>query len=390
MNQIKNTFLIVVPFLFIACGSEKSSDNFTISTLLSEYNVVEGMKKDVKVQSDREGITFKILDKSQAMQTVINKNSGILVYRAPENINGTEDIKVIGIDANGKQSDPLTLTFKTVSKDIQPSTKILKTGADDGGFGEDRLFVQDLEGDIVDFFGNTWAENSDTKLSEVKSYLSASIKCEVLGLKQGKNFRLPTMNEALNLIDYSKVSGTGMIDDAFLNRTLAFTWVDSKNDKNMVVSFDNALVANIDSFSVGQNYTSRCIDSLKSTNEHIVSTDRYSGYTFDFSTGLKWSPIIERRPIASDNNETASEYCADKHSGRVPNINELRSVIEDSGVSTFITNGATILISSTPFNDINISARKSNYAMYLREDGTIGFGREYNELQNGITCVSNF
>ncbi len=382
----------IVTFLSVGCGGgDDNSPKPVIFANSLEFIVVEGMKKDIQLSSDKDNVKYEILSNTQNSDIELFKNSGLLIYRASDNeINPiAKNVTIVATDANGKQSNQLTLTFKTVSKDIQPSIEILKTGADDGGFGKDRRFTIS-NGDIIDPFGNVWAEDSDPKLTEAKTYLNASNKCELIKLyNPGSNWRLPTMDEALNLIDYSKLPGTSMLESIFTNQTLAYTWVEAKNDNKMAVSFNNALVANIDQYNIGQAYTSRCINAPSSNNNNIISTDRYSGVTYDFSTGLKWSPITQSRRFVDDVNESATQYCTNYQSEngwRVPNINELRSIIEGSSVSSFITNGATILISSTPYRG---AATESNYAMYLRENGTIGFGIESVNTLLGITCVSS-
>ncbi len=383
--------LSIIVFLSVGCGGgTENNSKLIISANSLEFSVVKGMKKDIQLISSQNNVKFQILTNTQDSDIEIFKNSGLLIYRAPESENGsiTQSITVVGIDANGKQSNQLTLAFKTVSKNIQPTKKVLKTGADDGGFGEARIF-SNLNGDVIDPFGNIWAEATDTKLTEVKSYLNASNKCELLKLyNQSSNWRLPTMDEALNLIDYSKSPGSSMLESVFTDQTLAYTWVETGNDNKMAVSFNSALVTDIDQYDVGQKYTSRCINASNFNSDNIISTDRYSGVTYDFSTGLKWSPITQKRRIVDDVNESASGYCLNEHGNgwRVPNINEFRSIVEDSSVSSFITNGATILISSTPYLS---GATQSNYAMYLRENGTIGFGIEPVNALLGITCVSS-
>lgn len=396
MKNLTLTLLVPIAVLFAGCGGGSNDEvAFAISADSLKYKVVEGMKKDLQLRANRDNVSFEILDKSEAPRTIVDKNRGVLEFRAPDTVGGgTQKVTVAGVDASGKQSSPLTLTFTTVSKNIQSTVKVLKTGADDGAFGEERLFgPPNADGDVVDPLGYVWAETTDDKLTQAQSYLNAFNKCEVLKLKnEGSNWRLPTKDEALNLVDYSKTTGTSMLDDAFSNQTMTYMWVQAENENNMVLSLNYALIANIGLFDQQQNYTSRCVNALANSNEHIISTDkRNNRYTYDFSTNLQWSPITteSQKP---DANESVEQYCANykgESGWRVPNINELGSITEGSTVSTFIRGNATTLVSSTPYNDANTTARKANYVMYLREDGTIGFGREYVDVVFGITCVKN-
>ncbi len=397
MLFLKLLLLSFISILTIGCSSEddSSSSPFTIFTSSSDYFVVEGMKKDIRLQSKLDGVRFEIVDQSNSGDFELFKNSGILIFRAAEDASTAkmETISIVGILENGRKSDILKLSFKTVSRDITPSIKVLKTGGDDGGFGIDRDFQVDLNGDIVDPLGNTWAESSDKKLNEVNSYVGASLKCEVLSIIDNREWRLPTADEVLNIIDYSKESGSSMVENIFENQTLIYTWAMPKNGKNVIVSLNSAILATVDNYSGGQNYTSRCISSPENGSRHIVSTDRGNNITYDFSTGLKWSRAVGDYRLIDDINQSAFEYCSslglDGGNWRLPNINELRSVVESENMSTFIRDNATILISSTPYSDRNTTARRAHYALYIREDGIVGTGIEYADNLYDITCVKN-
>jgi hypothetical protein len=386
---MKNIIYSFITLLMIGCdGGSSSSNPFAISSNLNEAIVVLGMKKDIQLKSNREESTFEISSNPQNALVELNKNSGLLVFRS-SNLDFVESIGVIAVSKDGKRSDPITITFKTVSDNIQASKRVLKTGADDGGFGADRSFVKNDIGDIVDATGAIWANKSDRKIDEVAKYIVSENKCNVLKLlNKGSNWRLPTSDEVLNLIDYSKVSGKSMLDPIFYDHNLTYTWIQSDMQNAKVISFNNALIANISLLDKQQKYTSRCINAPINSKKHIVSTDRGDGTTYDFTTGFSWTPMTDQRKIIDDVNQTASEYCFEKGNGyRLPNINELRSVVENNTISRFITNGATVLISSTPFNDSNKTAKKANYAMYLIEDGSIGYGAQFADELYSITCV---
>lgn len=399
MQKVLLLSVSLTSILFFGCGSSPTTkESFSISTKSTEYDVVEGMKKDIQIIANRENVTFQFVDKSQAPITELNQNNGILVYRSPESSGGDPQTVVVeGLDEDtGDKSSPLSVTFETVDDSIIPTIEVLQTGADDGGFGKNRVFSENGDGDIVDSYGNIWAEQSDTKLGEAQTYLNAFYnKCEILKLtNQNSNWRLPTKDEALNLINFSKVTGQSMLDDVFVERNQTYTWVQSdlaSNDKHLV-SFFNGLTFQVSIFDAQQEYTSKCINAPLVENKHVISTDRYTDYTHDFTTGLQWSPITEMKRIVDDVNQTAAEYCTSYEGGsgwRLPNINELRSVVENDTVSSFIRNGSTILVSSTPFNDSNSSAKNANYVLYIKEDNTVDFGVQYVDELYGITCVKN-
>lgn len=383
----------IITFLFIGCGSGGSSGSsaFEISSNSSEYIVVEGMKKDIVFNANSENATFEFVDKSEAPDTELNNLTGVLEYRSPQSTGGADQKVIVkAIDVNGKDSDPLTISFHTVSSSILPTRTLLKTGAIDGGSGINRNFSKNSDDNIIDPFGNIWENKLEDKLLDNKMYISAKNRCEILRLTNtGTQWRIPTADEMLILMDYSKVSGASMLDNAFEDINLT-SWVESEDGKYLVVAQSNGLVQEV---SFTDRYPVRCIDSSKSENNHIVSTDRFNNRaTIDFSTGLQWSAMTEDslRKIIDDDNQTASEYCTeyDDASGwRLPNINEVRSIIEKGTISTYIMATNTVIISSTPYNDSNLTARAAYYLIGFDDDNKIFHSVSYADILYPITCV---
>ena len=380
---------ILTAFLFIGCGDSGSgSSAFELSTNSSEYIVVEGMKKDVRLNSNRENVTFEFVDKSEAPDTELN--NGVVEYRSPQN-SGEEDQKIIvkAVDSKGDESQPLTLSFQTVSSNISVTRGILKTGSNDGNAGVDRNFIENSDGNIIDPFGNIWENRLEEKSLENKLYINAKNRCDILRLiNKGTQWRVPTADEMLNLMDYSKASGSSMLDDTFVDINLT-SWVSSNDGRYLVVTQSNGLVQEM---SFLDKYPVRCINASINEDKHIVSTNRYNDReTVDFSTGLQWSAMTDNslRKIVDDVNQTAAEYCSeyDNASGwRLPNINEVRSIIENGTISTNILGNYTIIVSSTPYNNSDENATLAHYTVGV-EDNKISYGVSYADILYSITCV---
>ncbi len=379
MKKLSFTLLVSIAFLFVSCTKDTNKkEKFVISAPTLAYSVISNMKKDVKLSSNRDNITFKFLDPNLDTSSFLDTN-GELTFRATADVGEVESITIIGVLENKEKSSPITLNFTTVSNESLSTKKVLKTGADDGGFGEDRNFSLNEDGDVVDSFGNIWAVKSDKKVAQIKTYANANYKCK--SINPNENWRVPTTNEVLNLLNYSKSIGTSLLEEPFLENPLLFTWV----QKNMILALNSGIVAKIDPYARVREYTTMCINTPLEDENHIVSTDRTTGYTHDLSTALQWSPIDEQKSALE-----ASEYCntyKGESGWRLPNINELRSIIEGNSISNFLRNGTTVMLSSTPYN--NASDEKANYVMYLVEDGTISFGAQPVTENYGITCVKN-
>ena len=379
--------LTLTSILFLGCGDGSNSNTpnpFAITAYpLSEIKIVAGMKKDILLTSNRSDVTYQIIEKSEAPNAELDKDT--LILRADSTASGIRHVTVKALDSTNNKDTTLIITFNIISEPTTITTKVLKTGSDDCLAGLARTFNLNDDDDIVDPLGNIWAAGSDNAQLATKSYLGATTKCEILKLtNKGTNWRVPTKDELLNLINYSKNPNTNMIEDIFGDDTINNTWAQPENGTNLVVSQNNALIAHIDTYNF-QKYPVRCINPLLEDVSHVISTDRGTGYTKDFSTRLIWSPITERKKLIDNN---ASEYCANL-GWRLPSINELRSVSENGMISSFIRGTNTILPSSTLYNDSNSSAREAYYSLFIQESiATTGIS--YADISYGITCVKEF
>jgi len=396
MKILQYSLTIATCGLFLGCGdtSNNTSKPFTITTHPSTIKLIAGMKKDILLNSDIPNIEYEILDSNG--NAVLYNNQ--LILRADNSENGTRYVKIKALNPIKNDSSLIELSYSIIPVNtILPTMKIIKTGADDGGFGIDRNFTLTKSNNteyVVDPLGNQWTISTEKKPFEIKTYLAATTECQILkSLNKNSNWQIPTKDELLNLIDYSKKSGTNMIESIFGDKNINSTWAKSENGKNLVVSQYNALINYIDTYNF-QKYPVRCINPKIKDKTHIVSTDRGTGETYDYSTGLIWLPIQEKRKLIDENNETAFEYCENlnfnnKTGWRLPNINELRSINEDGMISYFIRGINTVLVSSTPYNDgSNNNEQKAYYSLFIQNGiPTTGISPANNSY--GISCIRN-
>jgi hypothetical protein len=96
-----------------------------------------------------------------------------------------------------------------------------------------------------------------------------------------------------------------------------------------------------------------------------------------------------KRKIIDNIEENASKYCSnyDGSSGwRLPNINEIRSVVEGNTISSNILGSSTVVISSTPYVSADKNSRPANYIIGI-ENNKIVYGISYSDMEYTVTCV---
>jgi len=386
----------IIAVAFLACGGTTSSgglvkkDNSLLSSNISgNILVVEDMKKDVKVTASRDNVTYRIVNKKDISGVEIDKNRGLVTFWSNGAVGSIVTVIVEASDESGWKSKPLSLVFQTVSKNIAPTKKIIKTGAIDGGAGADRNFV--VEGEYVrDPFGNVWENKLDEKKAKASLYQLAENRCAVLkAMNKDSNWRIPTSNELLNILDYNKSATLSMIDSAFEESNLNL-WVESEDNKYQVFSQTSGLISNA---KLTDRHAVRCINAPKKEDSyHVISSGSTIGAdTYDFSTGLIWSAMDRnaKRKIVDEVEENAFEYCYsyDNASGwRLPNINEIRSVVEGNTISNNILNSNTIIVSSTPYVSSDVNAKAANYIVGI-ENNKVVYGVSYADMAYPITCV---
>jgi hypothetical protein len=226
------------------------------------------------------------------------------------------------------------------------------TNNDDGSYqtGRSPLFVRNTTTSSVEDKNTKliWQDDNDTQ-SVTKNYKNAVAYCEDLVTSASSDWRLPTREELLTLVDYGKIENT--IHDAFTfqakNATyITATQVANQGDFTWLVDFESGKSSFTNNNSLIHNV--RCVSGA---NAPIYTTDYAKALESDYvverdDTYLLWQDDLS---VASSKMswEDAVEYCENlnlkdennQYTGRIwrlPNIKELALIIDDtvSGTSS--------------------------------------------------------
>ncbi len=260
------------------------------------------------------------------------------------------------------QNDPYKMHIKISdnTNECRALTVVLKTGQttsytnyDDGYYqkGAARSYTRDNAKEIVT--DNTtnlqWQDNSDAKTVQ-KTWSEAKEYCENLTLGGYDDWRLPSMDELLTIVDYGRYSPA--INPVFQN--VGSFWKNGVEVDDYIVSsywsstnfaFNNSLAWSV-VFHDYNNYIANTIAEFTSNNNLIrcvrgerlergnFSRDDTKEIVTDNCTKLQWQDNSEAKTVQKTWSEAIS-YCENLTLGgyddwRLPNINELYSIVDFS------------------------------------------------------------
>ncbi len=340
------------------------------------------------VASERSGIKYSINGGDDSDRLLIDERSGKLTfnhftpdYEQPSDKNRDNHYEVeLKIEDNSSNSK--TKSFTIIVDDIadtgsESSAKVLKTGLNDApnnasGFGDPRTV--NSEGNGVVSVGNNGLYWEDTAHIDAEvTFDEAASYCASLTLG-GRNWRVPSRKELFELVDYGKYPT--MLDDNIVHKNNGDFWTKSTLLEGRVYNGQNFEVSDKGwymSFKFGDDDFEektkklhvRCV-SGGTVFSNSQNFDEKNGYIEDSLTGLKWeNNDLEIGKHLSWNE--AKERCENLPGGiwRLPNINELHTLMPENGMDVLIYTKLQEELSIGPFWSSSTVPYNTQQAFYI-------------------------
>lgn len=247
------------------------------------------------------------------------------------------EVTVAATDSAGNKAvQDITVT---VGDDPTDSTygvkKVFKTGLADGGHGDARVAVSNGN-DTVSLLERDWEDTAHVDMDI--GYYDAHTYCANLELAGKTDWRLPTRREMFEIVNYGNAP---KIDSAFNHKNGGYFWTSQElfpydgapgdeNNQTWTIQFANGIDYASDKTETG-GYHVRCVRGYTIPNGEFSA----AGETIvDSTTDIVW----ENNTSAIDPTLTwnaAKTRCEDlvlagQNDWRLPNINELHSIIPNN------------------------------------------------------------
>lgn len=299
-------------------------------------------------QTDREKLLFSY----QSMLPDQTGNTFISMIHNNESLDNLTSLMSnrYGIDPdNFTRIRSILQTGQTKSYDADGNVVTDGSIKDDGYYqaGDPRSYSRDDLTNIVtdETTGLMWQDDSNATIA-TKKWGVAKGYCQDITIWGYSDWRLPTIKELTTIVDYER--SVPAIDPVFAN-VVSLDYLSSTTDSNgatdnvWLISFDDGVYHK-------HEYTSwvghiRCVrgDSLP---ESSFSRDNTKKIVTDNTTGLMWQDDAETASVTKTW-VNAINYCeslilGDYSDWRLPNINELRSIVDyneyDPAIDTVFQN----------------------------------------------------
>ena len=393
VTGVEDTNVISEAVLITASGTGIVSSTKTVNTVENDTmnitlggatKVLKGSTTNLSVALTHDPSTNFVVSISSGDSSTISISPSSLTfnstnYSTAQNfalilpVNGNQTSVVITASASGVTSQ--TRSIQVIDGNsptllVSATPGLLKTGqistflsGDDGSYQKGLTKTFTVGGST----GLIWqrcslGQNYDETCSgnpQQLTWSNANTYCNSLPSLGGNTWRLPTVNELLNLVDYG-ISSSGVMyinSTAFPNTVWASSyWSSSTSVQNsghaLYVGFTGGSAYSI---TKDGNFNVRCVSG--SSQAQPSFSDNGNGTVTDSSTGLQWQKCSAGQGNITGNCSTgtassliwasAITYCQNLTingiSGwRLPNINELRSIVD-------YTKSSSPLIDSTAF-----------------------------------------
>lgn len=284
-----------------------------------------------------------------------------------------------------------------------PKNNLLKTGQtlsyfdhDDGYYstGVNRSYTRQSGMVRDNVTGLIWQDNSDvTNDLKRADWSSAKSYCASLTLGGYTDWRLPEIEELASLVS---IDDKNTINPAFNYSSLSngyrkIYWTNTINEKDesltWIVDFESAKIRNDEENEKDSTNYVRCVRGDKYKPSVSLDRDNINNIVKDSVTGLMWQDDEKIRYVKK-NQKKSIDYCATSnyagyHDWRLPNINELMSIIDRDNRLTY--NNAFINTKSTLWSS---TASPANNHQALSIDFETGSNTDKRDsIHLGFMCV---
>ncbi len=364
--------VVVSAVLVSGCGDTKKITDDTDSPIVDTtapiitntsytFTLEENNVSTIPLMSDDSSAAFS----ENSDKAIINGTN--LEFTAPAYVDGDTNSYIVSVTAtDGTNSSSKNFTF-TVTKEVVVDN--YDANASYVAITGDKTFTND-GGNLRGPSGLLW-KNEGT---EVMTYTEAQAHCS-------NSWRVPKKNELLNLLNYDKGSAANdasLIDDDFnevINANLSEAWVLGGYTVNYFAGTASQGISN-DEHSV------LCVSG---TSADVAPNLSNSDPVQDSRTNLEWKIV---GPQSGKTVADATTECASF--GRLPTINELRSVIGSNNKIEYIVapDFNLSLWSSTEFK--NDASAITKYYRVNFGSGTNLITADDDNQTHRVTCVRDF
>jgi|GEM_PF-3937284 len=353
-----------------------------VITTASPIDAVEETNTTVNLTANEANVTFSIeTPDTNNTPNYFSLATTTLTFQAPAydpNGGNEYNVTVKAADAANNVGQKV-LTFNVVEKTYEATVTPVPVGNKD--------LTRNADGTVTGPAGLLWTDNTDGDKTP-RTYDAAKAYCEGLG----EGWRMPQSSELINLIDFTKGdhNNANLLEDEFTNTltdpATTVSWAETINGHNMMVNY----IAGAGSLGDGVDHAVKCVKGEKAPAHTFVTENNI---TTDQATQLKWTSVGDptdgnvRHAIDGDD---AANYCAnlavDGGGWRLPNINELRSLINNNEVPAAIApSGTTVIWSATEFTNAAANVPQ-NYVIDLTGD-VVYVRSEQTDQTLFVTCV---
>jgi len=308
---------------------------------------------------------WSIFSKPGGSTTASFSNAAIVNPNFTADVSGSYVLQLIVDDSNlSSAADKVTLTVIAVELTKQTLQTYNEESGDDGFYQAGVAPSYSLSSNVVtdSVTGLMWQDDNPTFYNPIAGNFAESY-CSGLSLSGYSDWRLPTIYEMLDIADRSTYAPS--INTSFFRtmNNFRFFWTSSmaNTSERMLVDYYNAdelYNSNL------QAYPVRCVRG-NSSNTLIVRDDA-NNVVIDYKRKLEWQDNVNPAAV---NWASAISYCeALSFNGstnwRLPNINELMSVIDFDNTSGVYNNIFTINPDNAWSSTTNTQSISQAYSIY--------------------------